>query len=331
MKEMSAKKIVLASIAFLASALLFTGMLFSVIKLDVGFNMELEAGLKIKDVQWFANGYDMLSFELPAVLKTMITQLYAEMNYEADLTALEVISGIFSVLTLVAAVAGCVLTVISIFCFSKKASRRAGTTVAIVSVSLALAYTVVSIVFVSVVKSQLKDIYSSAQKDETVQAVLGGFKTNMFVSLIFQAVLTVAYFVCAGTIRESSAEQAQCADTKACVAAGKNKKEDLLALIEAETRVIGLLREYKKLCDESVMSGSDYSEKKIRMLRYSDAKLHAEMSALVRQSAYADTVKAEEAITAALRGYKQLADDGIISEGDFIDKKASLLSCVMNG
>ena len=317
MKEMSAKKIVLASIAFLASALLFTGMLFSVIKLDVGFNMELEAGLKIKDVKLFANGYDMLSFELPAVLKSMITQLYAKMNYEADLTALEVISGIFSVLTLVAAVAGCVLTVISIFCFSKKASRRAGTTVAIVSVSLALAYTVVSIVFVSVVKSQLKDIYSSAQKDETVQAVLGGFKTNMFVSLIFQAVLTVAYFVCAGTIRDSSAEQAQCADTKACVAAG--------------TRVIGLLREYKKLCDESVISGSDYSEKKIRMLRYSDAKLHAEMSALVRQSAYADTVKAEEAITAALRGYKQLADDGIISEGDFIDKKASLLSCVMNG
>lgn len=119
MKEMSAKKIVLASIAFLASALLFTGMLFSVIKLDVGFNMELEAGLKIKDVKLFANGYDMLSFELPAVLKTMITQLYAKMNYEADLTALEVISGIFSVLTLVAAVAGCVLTVISIFCFRK--------------------------------------------------------------------------------------------------------------------------------------------------------------------------------------------------------------------
>lgn len=105
MKEMSAKKIVLASIAFLASALLFTGMLFSVIKLDVGFNMELEAGLKIKDVKLFANGYDMLSFELPAVLKSMITQLYAKMNYEADLTALEVISGIFSVLTLVAAVA----------------------------------------------------------------------------------------------------------------------------------------------------------------------------------------------------------------------------------
>ena len=67
------------------------------------------------------------------------------------------------------------------------------------------------------------------------------------------------------------------------------------------------------------------------MLRYSDAKLHAEMSAWVRHSSYADTVKAEEAITAALRGYKQLADDGIISEGDFIDKKASLLSCVMNG
>ena len=57
MKEMSAKKIVLASIAFLASALLFTGMLFSVIKLDVGFNMEREAGLKIKDVKLFANGY----------------------------------------------------------------------------------------------------------------------------------------------------------------------------------------------------------------------------------------------------------------------------------
>ena len=141
----------------------------------------------------------------------------------------------------------------------------------------------------------------------------------------------MAYFVCAGTIRDSSAEQAQCADTKACVAAGKNKNDDLFALIEAETRVIGLLREYKKLCDESVISGSDYSEKKIRMLRYSDAKLRAEMSALVRQSAYADTVKAEEAITSALRGYKQLADDGIISEGDFIDKKASLLSCVMNG
>ncbi len=331
MKEMSAKKIVLASIAFLASALLFTGMLCSVIKLDVGFNMELEAGLKIKDVKLFANGYDMLSFELPAVLKTLITQLYTEMKYEADFTAPEVISGIFSVLTLVAAVAGCVLTVISIFCFSKKSCRRVGTTFVIVSVSLALAYTVVSIVFVSVVKSQLKDIYSSAQKDEKVQAVLGGFKTNMFVSLIFQAVLTVAYFVCAGTIRERAAEQAPGTGVKAYAAAGKNKNEDLFARIEAETRVIGLLREYKKLCDESVISGSDYSEKKIRLLRYSDAKLHAEMPAMLRQSSYADTVKAEEAITAALREYKQLTDDGIISEGDFIDKKASLLSCVMNG
>ena len=126
MKEMSAKKIVLASIAFLASALLFTGMLFSVIKLDVGFNMELEAGLKIKDVQWFANGYDMLSFELPAVLKSMITQLYAKMNYEADLTALEVISGIFSVLTLVAAVAGCVLTGDFDFLLFEKGEQESG-------------------------------------------------------------------------------------------------------------------------------------------------------------------------------------------------------------
>ncbi len=331
MKEMSAKKIVLASIAFLASALLFAGMLCSVIKLDVGFNMELEAGLKIKDVKLFANGYDMLSFELPAVLKTLITEMYTEMKYEADFTALEVISGIFSVLTLAAAVVGCVLTVISIFCFSKKTCRRVGTTFVIVSVSLALAYTVVSIVFVSVVKSQLKDIYSSVQKNETVQAVLGGFKTNMFVSLIFQAVLTVAYFVCAGTIRERSAEQVPGTGVKAYAAAGKNKNEDLLARIEAETRVIGLLREYKKLCDESVISSSDYSEKKIRLLRYSDAKLHAEMPAMLRQSSYADTVKAEEAITAALRGYKQLADDGIISAGDFADKKVSLMSCVMNG
>lgn len=349
MKDCSVRKIVLSSIGFLASLMLLIGLSFTVIKYDLGLKNEL--GAAVNQIGLSASGFDMLSFSLPLTLKAFMLEIFTSAAYSVDFTAFEKIAGVISVLTLVTALLGIALTIISFFCFSKKKSQSVATTFVILSLVLAFVYAVASVIFVVVVKSDLKEVYkasvnptggsgpsasaaASASQDAEFQALLSGFKTNMFVSLILQLIFAVAYLVCVKTIAEK-AGNAVCAGAdngEKCAEDGKKKqKDDIFSVIGAEARVIELLTAYKKLCDEAVISSSDYIDKKIGLLRYSGRELRAEMPAIVGKSSYWDTVQAEEAVTAALRGYKQLLDQGIISEGDFADKKAVLLNCVVRG
>lgn len=349
MKNCSVRKIVLSSIGFLASLMLLIGLSFTVIKYDPGLKNEL--GAAMRQIGLSASGFDMLSFELPATLKAFMLGLFTAEDYSVDFTAFEKISGVISVLTLVTALLGIALTIVSFFCFSKKKSQSVATTFVVLSLVLAFVYAVASVIFVAVVKSDLKEVYKSAANatgtsgtsgssgtstsgQAELQAILSGFKTNMFVALILQLIFAVAYLVCVKTIAEK-AGNVVCAgvgDGEKCAEGGKKKQnDDIFSVIGAEARVIELLTSYKKLCDEAVISSSDYIDKKISLLRYSGKKLRAELPAIVGKSSYWDTVQAEEAVTAALRGYKQLLDQGIISEGDFADKKAALLNCVVHG
>lgn len=345
MKNYSVRKIVLSSIGFVASVMLLIGLGFTVIKFDPGFGNELNTAVN-QLVNMKASGFDMLSFALPLGLKSIIYGEFTAVNYTADYSIFEKLCGIMSVLSLVAALLGIALTIVSFFCFSKKKSKGVATLFVILASVLTFVYAILSIVFVFVVKSDLKEVYgkvisnssvTTVTNDAELQAILSGFKTNMFVPLILQLIFTTAYFVCAKTITEKSAENvlvdvgANEAETVRCETAKKKCKEDLFGLIEAESRVIELLTEYKKLCDEAVISSSDYIDKKINLLRYSGRKLRGEIPAIVNKSSYVDVVQAEEAVTAALRGYKKLLDSGIIAEGDFADKKAALLCCVVRG
>lgn len=349
MKNCSVRKIVLSSIGFLASLMLLIGLSFTVIKYDPGLKNEF--GAAMRQIGLSASGFDMLSFELPTTLKAFMLGLFTAVDYSVDFTAFEKISGVISVLTLVTALLGIALTIVSFFCFSKKKSQSVATTFVVLSLVLAFVYAVASVIFVAVVKSDLKEVYKSAANatgtsgtsgssgtstsgQAELQTILSGFKTNMFVALILQLIFAVAYLVCVKTIAEK-AGNVVCAgvgDGEKCAEGGKKKQnDDIFSVIGAEARVIELLTSYKKLCDEAVISSSDYIDKKISLLRYSGKKLRAELPAIVGKSSYWDTVQAEEAVTAALRGYKQLLDQGIISEGDFADKKAALLNCVVHG
>ncbi len=349
MKNCSVRKIVLSSIGFLASLMLLIGLSFTVIKYDPGLKNEL--GAAMRQIGLSASGFDMLSFELPVTLKAFMLGLFTAGDYSVDFTAFEKIGGVISVLTLVTALLGITLTIVSFFCFSKKKSQSVATTFVVLSLVLAFVYAVASVIFVAVVKSDLKEVYKSAANatgtsgtsgssgtstsgQAELQAILSGFKTNMFVALILQLIFAVAYLVCVKTIAEKAGNVvcAGAGDGEKCAEGGKKKQnDDIFSVIGAEARVIELLTSYKKLCDEAVISSSDYIDKKISLLRYSGKKLRAELPAIVGKSSYWDTVQAEEAVTAALRGYKQLLDQGIISEGDFADKKAALLNCVVHG
>ena len=349
MKNCSVRKIVLSSIGFLASLMLLVGLSFKVIEYDFGLKNKL--GAEVQQIGLSASGFDMLSFSLPVTLKAFILELFTSADYSMDFTAFEKISGLISVLTLVTALLGIALTIVSFFCFSKKKSQSVATTFVVLSLVLAFVYALASVVFVIVLKSSLKDVYkssvnptgasgssvsaaASASQEAELQAILSGFKTNMFVTLILQLIFSVAYLVCAMTIVEK-AENAVSTGAengeKRAEGGKRQQNDDIFSVIGAEARVIELLTSYKKLCDEAVISSSDYIDKKIGLLKYSEKKLRAEMPAIVSKSSYWDTVQAEEAVTAALRGYKQLLAQGIISEGDFADKKAALLNCVVHG
>ena len=118
MKNCSVRKIVLSSIGFLASLMLLIGLSFTVIKYDPGLKNEL--GAAMRQIGLSASGFDMLSFELPATLKAFMLGLFTAEDYSVDFTAFEKISGVISVLTLVTALLGIALTIVSFFCFSKK-------------------------------------------------------------------------------------------------------------------------------------------------------------------------------------------------------------------
>lgn len=334
MKNISKRKLVLNSIGAFTGLMLFIGLCFTVVGYDLGVSGASAAGMS-------ANGYDMLGFDFPVVVKSLMMSWHYD---EAIYSTFGAIFGVLSLLTLLAAICGLAINVVSIFFFDEAKSARFGKISVILGVALTAVYAIAAIVFTAVISSGSENM-------------LGGLTTSAYISTIFQIAICVAYVVCAKKIQGTGEEDEDFEEYEEEIeeALGAQKQEQkenevtleedkstkskktkeyyaekLKSVISGEKYVIQLLVEYKKSYDDSVLSSLDYADKKVALFRYAGQRIKTEVAPLVSKCDFADVIKTEFEVIGVLKEYKKLLDDGVISNADFSDKKGELLGCIVS-
>ncbi len=331
MKDLSLKKIVLCSIALLSGLFLLIGLAFNVMFYDMGLGGA--AGDAVNDtLKTKASGFTMLSFKLPEFLRVSVLTYVKE-----DFCKLfETLLGITSLLTLVLAIGAVALVAFVFFRGSRKNYAKKLTVVFVVGLIIATVHSVLAIVFTSVVQAEMEKFFKElADMTGGSADIVGSYKTNAFLSIIFQAVCLVVYIVCAKAIKEK--ETVVSAEKSEGTVKASAPKEDtvdrgaaLKQLIQTELKIVELLTEYKGLYDAQVISTADYIDKKVKLLRYAEKKVKAGVSAILGKCSFDGVVDAEKEVVTVLKEYDKLLKTEVISDADFVEKKVALLSYVIN-
>ena len=309
MKNITARKITLFSIALFASIMLLVGLAFNIINFDLGTSGS--ASTALKEAGYSATGFSMLSFEFPAALRTAIVSIMRK----DFCNAFEILSSISSILILVVSILSIVGVVLSFFFMERAKSEKLLKAIIIVSFIMAIVHFVISIVFSSIVQGEYVD---------QTKNVLGSFNTTTYIALIFQGVSFIAYFVCKANLKEKTSVNNVLNKTRE-----DKKNVSIEEVVEAESVSVMLLKEYKALYDESLISSADYIEKKAAIIKFSDSKIKSVLTALVKNSTIKDIMNAEISLTKLLKEYKQLLEKDVISTVEYNEKKAFLLTCII--
>ncbi len=333
MKKFSVRKIVLSSIGLFASLMLLIGLAFNVIAYDMGLGGS--AGDALSDtLQTEANGFTLLSFALPKYLRAGVLT-YVNKDF---CSLFETLLGITSLLSLLLAIAGIALAVLGFFRFTQKKNEKISRLLLIVFVIVSLAHGVLGIVFASVVQSEMEAVFEELGE---IESVVGEFITSAYLSVIFQTVCLIGYIICAKKIKEKQetvvvlgekpAEKAVDGTPKlSSKAKDADKEAALKKLIATEMEIAKLLVEYKALYDAQIISTADYVDKKVKLLRYSEKRVKGGASPLLSKCSFEGLVNAERQVVEILKRYFELLKDEVISNADFVEKKVSLLSYVIN-
>ncbi len=297
MKEMSVKKIVLCSIAALSALMLLIGLAFSVLSLTVGGVSANSAGMGV-------NGFNMLSFGFPEVLQAFLLSAFVATGYDVEeitLSRYEIPLGIISLITLLAAIAFLVVIILALFRFSYKKTKRLLLFYFVFGASLLL----IGMVIAMVCCISLNNVFKEAKMENLYKC-----KTSSYFPLIFLAVFFAGYIVCEKLIKEEgSAESVAGTDG---VAERGPKKISVVEQLQQEKAIIGVIRGYKALLDEEIISAADYV--------YIKAKL---LSPVQKRSGHCE--EKEMLIINILREYQRLYTEQIITSAEFIEKKGELI------
>ena len=328
MKEFSVKKLVFCCIGLLSAIMLLVGLSFSVLSYDLG--LEEIAGDVMDATGFSANGFDMLSFEFPVVLRAMIATF---MSLD-DVTLFETFLGITSLLSLICAITSTILIVLAFFLFSSKKAKKAVTWCVIISLSISALHAIISIISAISIHGSLMDFYELLEEGMSMTTEhVDGFSTIGYVSLIIQVVFLTAYLICGKVLKEKISLKKSVAEDLTAKNVNKtkvfDKDDELKKIVEGEKGVVALLAQYKTLYEENVISAGDLMDKKAKVLQYSDKSAKEILSKLVKESSYLEVVQAESLVMDILKEYNKLLKNGTLSDADYVQKKASLLGYVI--
>ena len=219
------------------------------------------------------------------------------------------------------------LIVLAFFQFEKKKGERLLTIVFICSLVITIAHAIFPIIFNAQMNSDLETMIKKITEEywgyEYEIELLKKMKigTTAFFPLIFQVVFLIAYIICSKAVK---GEKVVSVKVNACKP--QEQFEDILSF---EYSVIELLKEYKKLHEENIITDAEYMEKRVKIMNSANEKVKR-LSGVMSKASFDDVVKAEKTVVQVLREYKKLAESQIISDADYIAKKVALLSCVIN-
>jgi hypothetical protein len=266
---------------------------------------------------------------------------------EGECGLFETLLGITSLLSLLASLGFIALTAFAFFRFDKKKQEKTLFLAMLINLIIAVVHTLVAVIFCLNAQSNMEAFYEELSSNlgdiggstggiigSALGAVRGKFKTQAFITAIFQAVCFVAYIVCVKKLPKTATEAVDATvqnQPKATQSKEEkeNKGEALRKMIGAEKEIVKLLSEYKALYDEQIISTADYVDKKAKLLRYSEAKIKNKISVLVAKSSFEDVAKAEIEVIEIIKEYNALLKANVISDADFVEKKSLLLGCVI--
>lgn len=322
MKHMSVKKIVLCSIGLFSALMMLIGLAFNVITIDFGTYSGLAESAVNDTLGGSANGFQLLSFSFPDLINTVLLLLYAE----GDVSGFAVLFGIISLITLLLAIAELILFVYVLFWGSLKKWNKYLQTTIIVNVIIVAVYAIIGIVMTCIWNSVLNDVLESLSY--TSYAYSFGM-SYMWVSIIFQALALAAYIVCSIKIElkgdeiiiESKPEKAEKTDG--------SQLDTLRNIFKEEQEIIEVLKEYKKLCDNSIITSADFFAKKAKLLQYTETNIKTKLLRVQDQFNFG-VGEAEKMTLELLKQYKELMDEDVLTSMEFLQKKDSLLVYIVH-
>lgn len=321
MKNVSVKKIVLSSIGLFSGIMLFVSLSFRLIFFKMAGLSDSASSAVSGTLGWEANGFTMLSFKLPEVLRaSMLTYL------EEDFCKIiEVLFAISSWLILAYSIASVIFTVLCFFRSTPKKNEKVLTWLLVGSLIFAVVHSVLGIVFTAITQANMKEMLDGAYS-------IGNFATAAYASIIIQAICFIGYLVCLKVLKEPQVvvvgTEEKTAETKK--ESSGDKAVALKELISLETEIVNILSEYKGLYDAQIISTADYMDKKVKLLRYTETRVKTAATKLVEKSSCKGVVDAESEVVCILKEYAKLLKDNVISDSDFIEKKISLLNYVIS-
>ena len=308
MKNITIKKVVLFSIGLIALIMLVVGLSFEVITLDLGVG-EL-GGAVTQLVGMKATGFDMLSFNF----STTLIEFFKQLNL-VGYQLVAIFIGILSIITILIAVLSFLYYIYAFIKKDLQSCQNKITLCLVLGLVACVLYTALSIVFVLIVNGAV-NMYN--EQLGSYYELKISFKTSAYISLIIQVVLFAAFIVCKVAIKEKSSVVL------------KNEENGIDSILNAEFTIIELLREYKALYDDNVIGAADYMAKKVKIMKAPERKVKQNLQDLTSKVSLEKLVNAEMTITKILREYKTLLEKNIISDADFVEKKVSLLSYVID-
>ena len=306
MKNITLRKIVLYSIALLSAIMLLVGLSF-----DVGY-------LSYMGEKEGFSGFESLAFELPTLLRSLIILATEDVAF---LELYEVFFGITSLLTLIASVLFMGLIILAFFKFDKKKGERALKIFLAISVIIAVVHSIFPIIFSADLNNCIEDL--AGRYDDSLRDMKVG--TVTFVSLIIQVVILIGYIVCSKVIKE---KEKQVVETSVAIKEEGKTKVSFEADLSFEYSTIELLKEYKSLHSENIITDAEYMDKRVKLTNSANEKIK-QISSALNKADFENLLKIEKTAIQILREYKKLLESQIISDSDYIAKKVTLLSCVI--
>lgn len=309
MKTMSAKKIVLFVIGFISCALLLVSLVFNVLTINSGMGTDVDGILS-------ATGFDLLSFDFPTVVRVVLSDTMFKQSTIASYTKA---FSAFSMIFLVVSVIGMVITLISFFIIAEDKNSLILLSFVVLNTVLSIAYMSTSIMFTNAITKTIKIKLGEA----SINNFSVRFTTTMYASLIMEATCLLAYIFC-------FCEMEYVPFVRKKKIGKISAKENLVGLLKGESKIIQTIEKYKQLCDDSVITASEFTDKKNKVLSYSDTVTKGTVAALLPKSTYEEIVDAERYAATAIEEYKKMFDSGLISDEEFAAKKASLMTLIID-
>ena len=324
MKNITARKIVLFSIGLLSAIMLLIGLSFSMYYFDFGTEAEEILG---SSISLSNDGFDMLSFRFSKLLRPEIIVIAQDTEW---VELYETFFGITSLLTLIMSILFIGLIVLAFFKFQNKKGESFIIDCFVIAIIISVAHAVFPILFSAEMNSSIEKLVETEEYGYSAYSNIS-VHTSAFVPLIFQVILLIGYIVCSKMIKNSEPLGKKNVGEKTVIVKENAQKPQVQVeeVLTFEYSVIELLKEYKKLHDEDIITAAEYMEKRVKIMNSANEK-EKRLSTIMAKASFEDIVKAEQTVVQVLREYKKLCETGIISDADYIAKKVVLLRCIIN-